>query len=115
MTALERARANALGLRANGLSIRQIAQRLDVPRGTVGQWLCGRGEWYEVRECELCGEGFIAASGRQRFCTRAHAAKHRRVFGVLPAAASPGDRVRSLEAKLARVCARLAAYEERAA
>jgi IS30 family transposase len=64
----ERARANALGLRANGLSINQIAERLGIAHGTVADWLRGRGEWYEVRECRLCGERFIAASGAQRFC-----------------------------------------------
>jgi IS30 family transposase len=65
----ERARANALGLRANGLSINQIAERLGIAHGTVADWLRGRGEWYEVRECRLCGERFIAASGAQRFCS----------------------------------------------
>jgi transposase-like protein len=117
MTARERARANALGLRANGLSIRQIAQRLGVAHGTVADWLRGRGEWYEVRECELCGERFIAASGPHRFCTRAHAAKYRRVFG--PRATAPQSspsaldgyrqRAREVAAELARVRAELEA------
>jgi transcriptional regulator with XRE-family HTH domain len=85
MTARERAKANALGLRANGLSIRQIAERLGVAHGTVADWLRGRGEWFEVRECQLCGDRFVAASGVQRFCSAAYAAKYRRVLG-------PGER-----------------------
>jgi hypothetical protein len=114
MTGRERARANALGLRANGLSIRQIAQRLGVAHGTVADWLRGRGEWYEVRECRLCGERFIAASGPHRFCTPAHATKHRRVFG--PRATPRGrpsplddyrQRARELAVELARVRAEL--------
>jgi Homeodomain-like domain len=101
MTARERARANALGLRASGLSIRQIADRLGVPKGTVGDWVRGRGEWYEVRGCELCGERFIPAGGRQRFCSRQHAVKHRRVFGPPAAIDVYRDRARELEAELA--------------
>jgi Homeodomain-like domain len=81
VTVRERAKANALALRAGGLSIQQVADRLGVPHSTVGQWLRGRGEWYEVRECELCGERFIRASGAQRFCTPQHA-------GVSPKVAS---------------------------
>jgi hypothetical protein len=117
MTGRERARANALGLRANGLSIRQIAECLGVAHGTVADWLRGRGEWYEIRECQLCGERFIAASGAQRFCTRAHAAKYRRVFGPRSTArggpSSPLDRyrqrAREVAAELARVRAELEA------
>jgi hypothetical protein len=115
MTERERARANALGLRANGLSINQIAERLGIAHGTVADWLRGRGEWYEVRECRLCGERFIAASGSHRFCTKAHAAKYRRVFG--PRAGEPRrapavldgyrQRARELAAELARVRAEL--------
>ena len=101
MSTRERAKANALGLRANGLTIVRIAERLGVPRATVGGWLRGCGEWYEVRECELCGERFIAASGRQRFCTRKHAAKHRRVFGLPTARERIRERARELEAELA--------------
>jgi hypothetical protein len=117
MMARERARANALALRANGLSIRQIAQRLGVAHGTVADWLRGRGEWYEIRECQLCGERFIAASGPHRFCTRAHAAKHRRVFGPLATARGcpPNtleryrQRLQEVAAELARVRAELEA------
>jgi Homeodomain-like domain len=108
MTGRERAKANALGLRANGLSIRQIADRLGVPRGTVAGWLRGRGEWYEVRTCELCGERFIPASGRQRFCTPQHAAKHRRVFGPPTAIDVFQQRARELEAELASLQEQLA-------
>jgi len=107
VTARERAKANALGLRANGLSIRQIADRLGVPRGTVAGWLRGRGEWYEVRECALCGERFIAASGRQRFCTPQHQTKHRRVFGPPTRLDAYRERARVLEAELAHLRARL--------
>ena len=107
MTGRERARANALALRANGLSVRQVAARLGVPRGTVAAWLRGRGEWYELRECALCGERFIAASGRQRFCTPQHQAKHRRVFGPPTAIDVYRERARALEAELAGLRARL--------
>jgi hypothetical protein len=104
----ERAKANALGLRANGLSINQIAERLGVAHGTVADWLRGRGEWYEVRECRLCGEPFIPASGAQRFCSRAHAAKYARVFGAPSTLERYQHRARELEAELARLHALLA-------
>jgi transcriptional regulator with XRE-family HTH domain len=109
MRPVERAKANALALRANGLSISQVAERLGVPRGTVGQWLRGRGEWYEVRECRLCGERFIAGSGIHRFCTPQHAAKYRSVFGPSSGLAHYCDRARELEAELARLRAQLEA------
>jgi hypothetical protein len=109
MTGRERAKANAFALRANGLSIREVAERLGVPKGTVGGWLRGRGEWYAIRECELCGERFIAASSQQRFCTSAHQHKHRRVFGPPSAIDAYRERARALEAELARLHERLAA------
>ena len=119
MTVRERAKANALALRAGGLSIQQVADRLGVPHSTVGQWLRGRAEWYEVRECELCGERFIRASGAQRFCTPQHAGKHRRLFGPPRAIDIYRERARELEAELARLRAQLDAraitsYRERA-
>jgi hypothetical protein len=107
MTRRERAKANAPGLRANGVSIRQIADRLDLPTGTVGGWLRGRGEWYELRTCELCGERFIAATGRQRFCTRQHARMHPRVFGPPTLRERYQQRARELEAEVAIPRARL--------
>jgi hypothetical protein len=107
VTARERAKANALGLRASGFSIGQIAERIGVPESTVGGWLRGRGEWYEVRECVLCGERFVAASGVQRFCTRQHADMHRRVFGPSLAVDVYRERARELEAELAGLRAEL--------
>jgi hypothetical protein len=104
----ERERANANALRANGLSISQVADKLGVPRGTIGDWLRGRGEWYEVRDCELCGERFIAGHGAQRFCSSAHAHKHRRVFGPPSTLDRYRRRARELEAELATLRARLA-------
>ena len=109
MTARERAKANAHALRANGLSIREIAARLDVPRGTVGMWLRGWGERYEIRNCDLCGERFIATTARQRFCTPQHAAKHRRLYGPPTQCDRYRQRARELEAELARLRAELAA------
>ena len=121
MTARERAKANALGAareRALDPPDRRPARR--AARRRSAGWLRGRGEWYEVRECELCGERFIPASGRQRFCSRQHAVKHRRVFGPprrdrrLPRSAR-----RELEAELAALRAELDAraidaYRDRA-
>jgi hypothetical protein len=111
MTARERAKANALALRANGLTIKQIAEHLGVPKATVGGWLRGRGEWYEVRECALCGESFIAAHGRQRFCIPQHRAKHRRVFGPPSARERYRQRALALEAELTALRAQLARRE----
>jgi AcrR family transcriptional regulator len=107
MTSRERAKGKALALRANGLSIRQVAERVGVPKGTVAAWLRGRGEWHELRECALCGERFIAASGRQRFCTPQHRAKHRRIFGPPTTLDGYRERARALEAELAQLRARL--------
>jgi hypothetical protein len=81
VTQRERVRANAHALGADGMSIRQIAQRLGYPRSTVGDWLRGDGEWFEIRTCALCGERFVPITGRQVFCTAEHAAKYARVFG----------------------------------
>jgi hypothetical protein len=107
MSARERAKANAHALRANGLTIAQIADRIGVPKANVGGWLRGRGEWYDVRECELCGEPFIPGNGRQRFCTRAHQRKHARVFGPPTAIDSYRERARGLESELAVLRAEL--------
>lgn len=99
----QRARANALALRADGLSIREIARRLGLAPSTVGQWLRGRGERFEIRACKLCGERFIAHTGRQRFCTRAHADKHRRVFGPPSTLERYRERASELEGELTRL------------
>jgi transcriptional regulator with XRE-family HTH domain len=98
-----RARANALALRADGLSITQIADRLGLARSTVGGWVRGRGEWFEIRACKLCGERFIRNSGAQQFCTTAHAKKYRSVFGPPTAAERYQQRTHELEAELARL------------
>lgn len=112
MTSRERPKANAFALRANGLSIRQVAERLGVSQSTVSDWLRGPGEWYEVRECRLCGERFIAAHGAHLFCSKAHAAKYGRVFGAPSTVERYQRRASELEAELARLLARLAERNE---
>jgi hypothetical protein len=103
----ERAYGQALALRANGFSIRAIAQRIGVSRATVGGWLHGRGEWSEFRTCQLCGERFVAGSGAQRFCTPEHADKHHRAIAAPRAIEAYRQRPRELEAELTELCARL--------
>jgi len=73
-------RAQAMALRAQGLSIRAVADHLGVPSRTVGTWLRGLGDCHEILACVLCGERFIAVSARHRFCTPAHQRKHAYVF-----------------------------------
>ena len=99
----DRVKANALALRANGLSIREVAERLGAPASTVGDWLRGRGEFYTVRECKLCGERFIAVNGKHRFCTPEHQRKHYNVFGPPRTIDTCLDRIRELEAELDRL------------
>jgi len=107
----ERAYGQALRLRANGLSIRAIAERIGISRGTVAGWLHGHGEWSEVRTCELCGERFIVRSGVQRFCTPEHADKYHRVIGAPRAMEAYRQRAQQLEDELTELRARLAAPE----
>jgi len=107
----ERAHANAYKLRAEGLSIREIAARLDVPRGTVGQWLRGVGERVLIGECELCGDRFVSERADRRFCCGAHGAKYKRVFGPPSRLALLIERARALEAELRPLRARLAGRE----
>jgi hypothetical protein len=95
MTERDRARANAYKLRAEGLSISEVAERLAVPRATVGGWLRGVGEHARVGACELCGDHFVTSSPTRRFCTPAHAHKHRDVRGG-------GERVPAYAADLLR-------------
>jgi hypothetical protein len=103
-----RLHGQALLLRAKGLTVTQIAARLDAPRSTIGDWLCGFGEWSDVRDCELCGERFIPTSPKQRFCSPAHAAKHHRVFGAPRAIAAYRQRAQALEDELRALRARIA-------
>jgi hypothetical protein len=97
-----------------GLTVTQIAARLDAPRSTIGDWLAGYGAWTDVRDCELSGERFIPTSPKQRFCTSAHAAKHHRVFGAPRAMEAYRQRARALEAELRDLRARLAERERAA-
>jgi hypothetical protein len=101
-------------LRAKGLTVTQIAARLDAPRSTIGGWLSGYGEWSDVRDCELCGERFIPTSPKQRFCSPAHAAKHYRVFGAPRAIEAYRQRAEALEDELRDLRGR-SAETERAA
>jgi Homeodomain-like domain len=105
-------RAQALMLRAQGLSIRAIAEQLGVPSRTVGSWLHGRGDCHAVRTCELCGEAFIAVSARHRFCTPAHQRKHFYVFGPRDAVR---DGAQELEPGLAQLGARFRIPDAKAA
>ena len=106
MTERERARANAHKLRAEGLSIAEVADRLQVPRSTVGEWLRGVGERCVIGECALCGERFVTSTARRRFCCSYHASKYRDIYGT-PRPVSLRERARELEVKLARLRARL--------
>src|SRR5262245_41124369 len=109
-----RLHGKALLLRANGLTVTQIATRLDAPRSTIGGWLAGYGEWTDVRDCELCGEHFIPTSPKQRFCSPAHAGKHYRVFGAPRAIAAYRQRVQALEDELRGLRARVEETERAA-
>ena len=97
-------RAQALMLRARGLSIRAVADQLGVPSRTVGSWLRGRGDCHALRSCELCGQPFLAVSARHRFCTPAHQRKHFYVYRTREAIRERGD---ALEAGLTHLSASL--------
>jgi hypothetical protein len=103
MTDRERARANAYRLRAEGLSIVEVAERLDVPRGTVGGWLRGWGQRCLIRECALGGERFVTDTVLRRYCCLAHHAKHRRLYGPATGVERLQQRARDLEDELARL------------
>src|SRR5687768_13374971 len=103
MTNRERERANANRLRAEGLSIAEIAARLGVPRGTVGGWLRGKGERWLIRECALCGERFVTHTALQRYCAPAHQAKHRRLYGPPKGVERLQQQAGELEDELARL------------
>src|SRR5262245_23769330 len=107
----ERLHGQALLLRAKGLTVTQIAARLDAPRSTIGDWLAGYGAWTDVRECELCSERFIPTSPKQRFCSPAHASKHHRVFGAPRTIAAYRERAQALEDELRDLRARIAERE----
>jgi transcriptional regulator with XRE-family HTH domain len=111
MTNRERAwaHANAYKLRAEGLSITEVAERLEVARATVGKWLRGVGERCLRRECELGGEPFLTNTARQRFCTPEHAEMHRRIYGPPTQLEVYRSRARELEAELAELRERVAA------
>jgi hypothetical protein len=110
----ERLHGQALLLRAKGLTVTQIAERLDAPRSTIGGWVAGYGEWSDMRDCELCGERFIPTSPKQRFCSHAHASKHYRVFTAPRAITAYRQRAEALEDELRALRARIAETERAA-
>jgi predicted transcriptional regulator len=59
-------------LRAEGLSIRQIAARTGWPRSTVGDLLRGS---EMMRDCALCGSAFWTGNANQKFCCSRHRVK----------------------------------------
>jgi len=69
-------RASVLALHEQGVAKREIADRLGLSRRRVAALL--RRPTFAPRECRLCGEPFVPASGRQRYCTPAHWLEHQR-------------------------------------
>ena len=70
-------RDQVLALRAQGVANGEIAERLDLTRGTVAA-LLRRRPTFAPRSCGLCGEQFVPTNGRQRYCTPAHWLEHQR-------------------------------------
>jgi hypothetical protein len=64
-------RDRARALHEQGVSRREIAQRLGVSVATVMAWL-RRPPTFPARACLSCGERFTPTNGRQRFCTPEH-------------------------------------------
>lgn len=73
-------RAMALRLDQD-MSIHQIAEHLDLPKSTVGQWVRGHGETNILRECPMCRHSFFAGRKDKVFCRHACRTKYRDVFG----------------------------------
>jgi transposase len=99
-------RDQARALHAQGVSKRQIAERLGVSTMTVAAWL-RRPPTFPARTCRLCGQAFTPTNGRQRFCTPEHQVEHQRRHGAPRTTAGWRERVRRLEAEIARARARL--------
>jgi len=73
---MDRERATAWALRAEGLPNREIGERLGLSTSSVAALL----RWparFAPRTCGLCGTVFTPTNGRQRFCCRAHWVQHR--------------------------------------
>ena len=68
-------RARALELQVQGVPKSEIAERLELTRGTVGA-LLRRRPTFAPRACRLCGARFVPTNGRQRYCTKAHWLEH---------------------------------------
>lgn len=75
-------RERALFLRSNGEPIWGIADKLGIPRSTVGGWLKGIGATEHFLKCLLCGERFAANRSHKKFCCTAHRKKYYDVFGL---------------------------------
>jgi hypothetical protein len=64
-----------------------------------------------VRECRLCGQPFTPTNGRQVYCSPEHGAEYQRRHGPPRTTAGWRDRVRWLEAEIARARAQLSDRE----
>jgi hypothetical protein len=100
----ERARGNARNLRAEGFSIREVAEQLGLPPSTVAGWLRGVGKCHRLGTCQLCGEPFVTSSPRRRFCTEAHAQKYRAIFAPPAGAIADPRKTPAFRDRLCELC-----------
>lgn len=72
----------ALFWREQGLSYREVSEKLGVPKSTVADWLRNVGEYWQYRKCRLCGEMFRCYHWRRVYCCKEHGRKWERIYGA---------------------------------